>query len=276
MQSTPSSLLTATAALATEDSSTSRKLRSDSLQARLARLVEQSKVIREAFADKAGDDDVGHFLQALKDGLADSLRILYLGMHAGLVLDDMAEVSDRPPAERASALRLVLGQYDSWLESWAPITDGNALLHLHDSIEYGAVKDLASLLRQGIEPSTEPSKATESPTQMPPGLKVRTEVCPGCNTGHSGPPCPTEQKPAAQATAHQIRMSDVEISTTNYRFAHGHLPKGRGNWAFLFADAPETPWWAPASLMYAEACRKARAEAKRRGVRLASVATCRG
>jgi hypothetical protein len=76
-----------------------------------------------------------------------------------------------------------------------------------------------------------------------------------------------------QSGAAPIALSRVEISTSAYQFAHGKEPRGRGSWAFFFSNASEEPWWAPGSLLYSEACQKARAEAQRRGVTRVIVAT---
>lgn len=78
---------------------------------------------------------------------------------------------------------------------------------------------------------------------------------------------------SAPKAAPKIRLSEVEISTRDYEFAYGHAPRGRGSWAFFFADDLRTPWFAPGSLLYSQACKQARAEAQRRGVDSASVGT---
>lgn len=78
---------------------------------------------------------------------------------------------------------------------------------------------------------------------------------------------------SAPNTAPKIKLSEVEISTRDYEFTYGHAPRGRGYWAFFFADDLRTPWFAPGSLLYSQACKQARAEAQRRGVDSASVAT---
>lgn len=64
----------------------------------------------------------------------------------------------------------------------------------------------------------------------------------------------------------------VRIDTTEFEFAHGRKPRGRGSWAFCFGSSDE-PVWAPggegfvagASCLYGEAAEWARAEAERRG-----------
>lgn len=78
---------------------------------------------------------------------------------------------------------------------------------------------------------------------------------------------------SAPEAAAKIKLSEVEICTRDYEFAHDHAPRGRGCWAFYFENDPRTAWWAPGSLLYSEACRHARAEAQRRGVTSVSVAT---
>lgn len=59
----------------------------------------------------------------------------------------------------------------------------------------------------------------------------------------------------------------VEVSTTQYQFAHGKAPRGRGYWAFEFpGQGTNQPWFAPGQQSYSEARRAAVAEANRRGV----------
>ena len=55
----------------------------------------------------------------------------------------------------------------------------------------------------------------------------------------------------------------VEFLMHEYVFAHGHLPRGTGTWAFWF-DANREPWWAQGPCTYSEAKRQAQAEAERR------------
>jgi hypothetical protein len=65
--------------------------------------------------------------------------------------------------------------------------------------------------------------------------------------------------------AQQISLSRIEISVGEYEFNHGAKPRGRGRWAFYFGGA-DAPWWPEGgSMLYSEACAKARVEAKRRG-----------
>jgi hypothetical protein len=78
---------------------------------------------------------------------------------------------------------------------------------------------------------------------------------------------------SAPSTAKQIKLSDVQIFTNSYEFAHGHKPRGRGSWAFYFGDDASTPWWTPGSLLYSEATKLVRIEAQRRGVTAISVGT---
>jgi|WetSurMetagenome_2_1015567.scaffolds.fasta_scaffold1208460_2 hypothetical protein len=64
------------------------------------------------------------------------------------------------------------------------------------------------------------------------------------------------------------------ITTTQYEFSHGKRPKGRGYWAFGFMNSPfhprsllkdvGEPWFAPGDILYSEALRMAKEEAKRR------------
>lgn len=83
-------------------------------------------------------------------------------------------------------------------------------------------------------------------------------------------PISTTSRPVATPVAPRIKRSEVEISTHEYEFAHGRLPRGRGSWAFQMGKAL---WWAQGSHLYSEACRQARVEAQRRGVTFVSVAT---
>ena len=46
----------------------------------------------------------------------------------------------------------------------------------------------------------------------------------------------------------------LEINTNNYYFSHGHLPKGRGGWAFINRNTKELVW-VPGSRLYSEAKR---------------------
>lgn len=49
----------------------------------------------------------------------------------------------------------------------------------------------------------------------------------------------------------------VQVSTANYYAAHGHAPRGRGNWAFFFdgaTDVDDAKWFEG---MYSEAKAKA-------------------
>jgi len=58
----------------------------------------------------------------------------------------------------------------------------------------------------------------------------------------------------------------IEFRTNEYRFAHGHTPRGYGNWAFFFHPSRriEDAFWVWG--MYSEAKKTARVEAKRRDV----------
>lgn len=115
--------------------------------------------------------------------------------------------------------------------------------------------------------------------QLPAGTPILTKVCPGCQSSHSGPQCPSEGAPAtpalpsdAAAPGHRIALSRIRVETSQYEFTHGHAPRGRGSWAFYF-NLQEEPWWAPGSLLYSKARRLALAEAQRRGVYSVTVAT---
>lgn len=58
----------------------------------------------------------------------------------------------------------------------------------------------------------------------------------------------------------------VEVLTSEFQFAHGRMPAGRGNWAFFLGARPGLvePFWYNG--LYSEAKRAALAEAVRRGV----------
>lgn len=72
----------------------------------------------------------------------------------------------------------------------------------------------------------------------------------------------------------------VEVSTSQYEFAHGHRPRGVGRWVFLLAgclwdptrDSGQPLGHGPAQ-SYADAKRLAVAEARRRRVSRVEVAT---
>lgn len=55
----------------------------------------------------------------------------------------------------------------------------------------------------------------------------------------------------------------TKFNTTEFQFSHGHTPRGRGSWAFYFGT--DEPWFAPGSMLYQEAKKMAKQEAKRRG-----------
>lgn len=58
----------------------------------------------------------------------------------------------------------------------------------------------------------------------------------------------------------------IEFSTREYQFSHGHMPRGRGSWAFFFNNeqAIEQAFWTPGSTTFGEAKKMARDEARRR------------
>jgi hypothetical protein len=62
---------------------------------------------------------------------------------------------------------------------------------------------------------------------------------------------------------------NVDVSTRQYKFAHGKLPRGVGNWAFAFAGRPRLIVWV--SGPYGQAKRTAVAEAKKLNVQLLEV-----
>ena len=74
----------------------------------------------------------------------------------------------------------------------------------------------------------------------------------------------------------RISLSEIEVSTTSYRWAYGHAPTGKGNWAFAIGnkrEAEENPdkvFWVNYSL-YSDAVKEAKKEAQRRGVRMVYV-----
>jgi hypothetical protein len=64
-------------------------------------------------------------------------------------------------------------------------------------------------------------------------------------------------------------MSRFEFSTTDYEWAHGREPRGRGSWAFSLERNPDvsadTVLWSP-SMTFTDAKRWFAAEAGRRGL----------
>lgn len=54
----------------------------------------------------------------------------------------------------------------------------------------------------------------------------------------------------------------MEFITDVYEFSHGHLPRGRGSWAFSTDKAGRCIYWMPSNLTYAEAKKAMRARAK--------------
>jgi hypothetical protein len=62
----------------------------------------------------------------------------------------------------------------------------------------------------------------------------------------------------------------VEFLTSDYEFAHGHGPRGRGAWAFSSERNPDvtgpTMFWAYGPYTYGEAKKLARAHFAARGV----------
>lgn len=84
----------------------------------------------------------------------------------------------------------------------------------------------------------------------------------------------TETKPKAKAT----RTQQPQFETREYTRNHGAEPRGRGSWAFIFADSLDQlrtrqaagnyldfVWFAPGSLNYGDAKKLATVEAKARG-----------
>ena len=50
----------------------------------------------------------------------------------------------------------------------------------------------------------------------------------------------------------------IEVSTTEYQFSHGKLPRGRGSWAFQIGRDAESIFWSTPNRSYGEAVRDAR------------------
>ena len=69
----------------------------------------------------------------------------------------------------------------------------------------------------------------------------------------------------------RISLNQIEVNTVSYRWAHGHLPKGKGNWAFAIGnkkEAEENPdkvFWVNYSL-FSDAVKVAKREAQKKGV----------
>ena len=77
-----------------------------------------------------------------------------------------------------------------------------------------------------------------------------------------------------------MKNETVTVVTVEFQINHGHLPKGRGSWAFNIPNPYGTEsvlFWARgadglSSLLYTEARKIAVQEAQRRGVSFISVA----
>jgi hypothetical protein len=56
---------------------------------------------------------------------------------------------------------------------------------------------------------------------------------------------------------------DIEVNIDQYRFSHGHAPRGEGQWGFFFdgRDAIEKVFWAHGT--FGQAKRAAKKEARR-------------
>ena len=65
----------------------------------------------------------------------------------------------------------------------------------------------------------------------------------------------------------------VEVSTTQWEFAHGRRPSGRGYWLFQMGDQSRLDelFQVPGLVVFSEARRQAVREAVRRGVHRVSV-----
>ena len=50
-------------------------------------------------------------------------------------------------------------------------------------------------------------------------------------------------------------MYKVNFDTTDFQFAHGHTPRGRGSWAFSYTRrfALSQVMWAPSNMLYSDA-----------------------
>jgi len=66
-----------------------------------------------------------------------------------------------------------------------------------------------------------------------------------------------------------IPSSSVEVSTTKFQTSHGHLPRGKGRWAFLIAGSVE---FIRGNLPFTQAKASARAIAAAKGCYLIEVA----
>ena len=59
----------------------------------------------------------------------------------------------------------------------------------------------------------------------------------------------------------------MEFNTREYEMSHGHTPRGRGSWAFIYFSNKKvsSPEFVPGSVTYGEAKKAARARAKEVG-----------
>lgn len=82
----------------------------------------------------------------------------------------------------------------------------------------------------------------------------------------------------AQSTAgvtpapRRLALSAITVDDHQYRFSHGHAPRGRGGWAFEFGHTRELVW-IPGSMTYSSAKSRALRMAQKRGVSIIRVAT---
>ena len=70
-------------------------------------------------------------------------------------------------------------------------------------------------------------------------------------------------------------MKLLRFDTSAFFDAHGHAPRGRGSWGFVFGkrdyDDPSEAWFAPRALTFGEAKKLAAVEARARGATLVGV-----
>lgn len=83
-----------------------------------------------------------------------------------------------------------------------------------------------------------------------------------------------ELRKATEEDLRYLAAPTPEVFTTDYQFAHGRMPRGRGGWAFFMGSRHDmdTIFWTP-SMTYAEAKALAIQEGKRQGVTFIHVGT---
>jgi len=70
----------------------------------------------------------------------------------------------------------------------------------------------------------------------------------------------------------KVTMKMIEVRTESYRWTHGRMPRGKGQWGFAIGnrkEAEENPdkvFWSKPFTLYTEAVKEAKKEAQKKGV----------